>query len=210
MPLEIVLVRHGQSEGNRDRVFTGHGPSNLTARGRLQAEATARHLAATAVSAIHSSDLPRALQTAAPLAALTGLQPLTSTDLRERDVGAFTGLTFAEVQERFPEGWQALMSRDPTFRPEGGESHDDCGRRVGRFLDELLAKNPAGRLVVYSHGVAINHMLRHLVGLPASAEPRAFFHVDNCSLSRFEHHPERGSLRILSVNETWHLPPLEG
>jgi probable phosphoglycerate mutase len=208
MSVEIVLVRHGQSEGNRDRIFTGHGPSHLTAHGRLQAEATARHLATTAVQAIYSSDLARALETAAPLSALTGLPPLTSTDLRERDVGAFTGLSFADVQARFPEGWQALMSRDPGYRPPGGESHADCGARVGRFLDDLLGRHAAGRLVVYSHGVAINHMLRHLVGLPVEAAPRAFFHVDNCSLQRFEHHPERGSLRILSVNETWHLPPL--
>src|SRR4051794_748518 len=119
MHVEIVLVRHGQSEGNRDRRFTGHGPSRLTDLGRAQAEATGRALASHPVDAIYASDLVRCAETAAPLARLTGIQPVESSRLRERDVGEFTGLTFEEVQARWPEGWQAMAAREVDFRPPG-------------------------------------------------------------------------------------------
>src|SRR5689334_17689349 len=76
MHVEILLVRHGQSEGNRDRRFTGHGPSRLTELGRAQAEATARAIAAQSVDVLYSSDLARCLETAAPLARVTGLVPV--------------------------------------------------------------------------------------------------------------------------------------
>jgi broad specificity phosphatase PhoE len=212
--LEIILVRHGQSAGNRDRVFTGHGPSPLTGLGQLQAEAVARALAARPVHAIYSSDLPRALETAAPLVRLAGIAPIPSPGLRERDVGRWTGLTFEEVQASWPEGWQALLSRDPDYRPPDGESHRDCGLRVGAFLDELCAHPPVGpapveeerpvvRVAVFSHGVAINHMLRHVLGV-GPGHGQFFFMVDNASLCRFERRDD-GGCRIFTVNDTAHL-----
>src|SRR5207302_1012540 len=98
-----------------------------------------------------------------PLALLSGLPLVESAAVRERNVGAFTGLTFEQVNARWPDGWSRLLSRDPHYAPpEGGESHVDCSVRVGRFVDELCARRPNGRVVVYSHGVAINHMLRHV------------------------------------------------
>jgi broad specificity phosphatase PhoE len=235
MAVEIVLVRHGQSEGNRDRVFTGHGPSRLTDLGQRQAAAAAARLAdrlagrnddraaaddrsagaeagerprARPVDHIYSSDLVRCVQTAAPLALRTGLRPVETAALRERDVGEFTGLDFAEVQRRWPEGWSALLGRDAAYRPPGGESHLDCGQRVAAFLDELLARHLEGRVVVFSHGVAINHMLRHAVGLPREATQRAYFQVENCSIQRIEHRPDLGAIRILAVNDVAHLAGL--
>src|SRR5437762_8985115 len=115
MPLEIVLVRHGQSEGNRDRVFTGHNAVSLTELGRRQAEAAARAIWSRACRAVEkarardpegsagleppkpideiiTSDLARAVDTARPLALLSGLPLVETAAVRERGVGAFTGL----------------------------------------------------------------------------------------------------------------------
>jgi broad specificity phosphatase PhoE len=217
MSTEVLLIRHGESSGNRDRTFGGHGPSGLTELGRRQAEAAARAISARPVDAIFTSDLPRAVETASALARLVGREPIPSAALRERDVGEWTGLTFEEVQSRWPELWQALLSRDPDFRAPGGESHRDCLRRVGAFLEELRAHPPARavevtdsarvRVAVYSHGVAINHMLRHLIGLGADGH-NFFFQVENCSVQRFEYRDD-GGLRIFTVNDTAHLAGLE-
>lgn len=216
MKLEILLVRHGESEGNRDGIFTGHGASRLTERGRRQAEATARALAHQRLDAIFTSDLARSAETAAALAAVIGLAPVATEALRERSVGEWLGLSFREVQERFPDEWRALLSRDPDFRaPGGGESHRDCSRRVGDFLDELLAHppRPAGeddgpaRVALFSHGVAIHHMLRHVLGV-GPGDGRCFFAVENCSVQRFEHRDD-ATIRIYSINDVSHLRGIE-
>ena len=206
MPLlELVLVRHGESEGNRDRAFGGHGPTPLTEVGRRQAEAAAAAIfAGGAIEAIYSSDLPRAVETAAPLARLTGLVPSLTTALRERSVGELTGLTFEEAQRRFPAVWAAMLRRDPEWCPPGGESHRACSLRVGALLGELFARHPSGRLVLVSHGVTIDHLLRHFVGIAEAPTFRCLFHVDNCSIHRVQRRDD-GLFRIAAINDVAHL-----
>ena len=87
----VLLVRHGQSEGNAERRFGGHTATPLSSRGRHQAQATAEALASEPLSAIYSSDLARAMQTAAPLAKLSGLRVEASEAFRERSVGVMEG-----------------------------------------------------------------------------------------------------------------------
>ena len=227
MPLEIVLVRHGQSEGNRDRVFTGHGPSALTDLGRKQAEAAAAAIwtrtqkqaardlerlrsdgksasAPAAIDAIYSSDLPRARSTAEPLGRVSGIPIIDDVALRERDVGVLTNLTFEEVQAQHPGTWDKLIARDAAYAPPGGESHRDCALRMSRFLDDLCARHASGRVVCFSHGVAINHLLRHVVGCDPASAPRFFFQVENCSIHRVQRLDD-GIFRILATNDTAHL-----
>src|SRR5579884_3332156 len=98
----IILVRHGESEGNAARRFGGHGPTPLTPRGREQARAAGKALAGE-VDVVYCSDLPRAVQTAEEICASTGGQPIVTPALRERSVGELTGLTFEEAREKFPE-----------------------------------------------------------------------------------------------------------
>ncbi len=108
----VVIIRHGQSQGNAEGRFGGHTDTPLSPRGRKQAQATAKALASEKFDAIYSSDLPRAIETASPLGKLTGV-PLETTDaLRERSVGVMEGLTFEEAAEQHPEQYQALLRRD--------------------------------------------------------------------------------------------------
>src|SRR5918912_1957565 len=93
----ILLVRHGQSQGNAERRFGGHSPTPLSELGFRQAEATARALAVENVTAIYSSDLLRAVQTAEPLARAAGLRVEETDAFRERSVGLMEGLTFEEA-----------------------------------------------------------------------------------------------------------------
>ena len=87
----VLLIRHGQSKGNAERRFGGHTATPLSARGRKQAEATARTLKSESLTAIYSSDLARAVETARPLSKMTGLPIQGSTAFRERSVGVMEG-----------------------------------------------------------------------------------------------------------------------
>src|SRR5258708_39498727 len=103
----LLLIRHGQSEGNAERRFGGHTATPLSALGRKQAQATAEALASEQFTAIYSSDLARAIETAEPLAQLTGLKIEASKNLRERSVGVMEGLTFEDAAAKHPEQYQA-------------------------------------------------------------------------------------------------------
>jgi alpha-ribazole phosphatase/probable phosphoglycerate mutase len=205
MALQLVLVRHGESEGNAAGAFTGHSPSPLTARGRAQAERVADALASPPPDAVYASDLRRALDTAAPLAARLGLAVIARKALRERDMGAWVGRTFKDIEANDPDDWRRLVDRDPDHRPPLGESHRECGARVGDALAEILAAHPEGRVVVVSHGVAMHHMLRHLLRVD---DPRTLFHVENCALQRLTV-SAAGIVRIQALNDTRHLHALE-
>jgi probable phosphoglycerate mutase len=201
-PLELMLVRHGESEGNRDRMFTGHGPSPLTPRGLRQAEAVGQALSSPRPDAVYVSDLVRARATAEPLCRRAAIVPVFTARIRERDMGDFVGVRFEEVQARDPEGWRAIVERHPDYRPPGGESHRDVFARVSTFLDELRGRHSGQRVVVVSHGVAIHHMLRHLLQTPETA---VAFTTDNGCVHRLELRAD-GMARVLVLNDGRHLP----
>jgi len=207
MHLEVVLLRHGQSTGNRDRVFTGHHDSQLTERGRKEALAAARRLAVKHVDEVHSSDLSRALETAEPLLSMTRAPLITSEALRERSFGDLTGRSFQDIEARNPDVWSAIISRDPFFRPTNGESNVDCRKRVGAYLDALFARGRDGRIVIVSHGIAINQMLLHLLGVREDVASPVLFQIENCSIARIEHRDESGT-RITCINDKSHLADL--
>jgi broad specificity phosphatase PhoE len=201
---EILLLRHGQSEGNEGGRFGGHGPTPLTALGRRQAEAAARALAAEGgLSAIFASDLPRAMQTAEPIVAATGIAMRTTPALRERHVGVFTGMTFAEAEAAHPDVFRAMMQRDPDAVPPEGESSRQRLLHVGAFFDETLARfGGAGRTLFVSHAFTLNLLLRRLLGLADS--PSVFFRTDNCAIHRLKRAPT-GFWNVEALNDKRHL-----
>jgi 2,3-bisphosphoglycerate-dependent phosphoglycerate mutase len=202
----LLLVRHGESEGNAKRMFTGHGDSPLTALGARQAEAVAEALAPLAPATIYSSDLPRALSTAAPLSARLGLPVRSDARLRERDMGAYVGVRFEVLEAEQPDAWRALSSRDPDFAPPGGESHRQCSARVNGAIADILARHLTGAVVVVSHGVALHHVLTRLLG---ARDEGVILATDNCGVHRLEWR-EPGVLRVAALNDTSHLDRLRG
>ena len=114
----VYLARHGESDWNAESRFQGHSDRPLTSLGRQQAETLADELAATAaLDAIYSSPLRRAFDTAVAVGDRLGLEPVAVTDLSEVDVGGWTGLSRAEVQERFPDAFARWL--------DGGEGWTD-------------------------------------------------------------------------------------
>jgi probable phosphoglycerate mutase len=204
----VLLVRHGQSEGNAEGRFGGHTATPLSARGRRQAEATARALLEEKITAIYSSDLSRAVETAMPLARLTGLDVEQTEAFRERSVGVMEGLTFEEAAERHPLQYAALIRRDFDHVLLGGESYRQMLDRASAQLDHVIEHHRGGRLVVFSHTGTICILALHLMGaLDAPELKPVWVATSNCGITRFELRAD-GFVRVLAVNDTRHLAGL--
>jgi probable phosphoglycerate mutase len=201
----VILIRHGQSQGNAEGRFGGHTDTPLSPKGRRQAQATARALASEKFSAIYSSDLPRAIETATPLVQLTGAPFVTTDAFRERSVGVMEGLTFEEAAEQHPEQYQALLHRDFEHVLEGGESYRQTLDRAAGKLDELIEQHRGGRIAVFTHTGAICILILHLMGaLDAPELKPVWIATTNCGLARFDMRDD-GFVRVITVNDIRHL-----
>jgi broad specificity phosphatase PhoE len=159
----LLLARHGETDWNRDGRFQGHADPPLNDRGRRQAHALADFLAAEPLEAIYSSDLLRAEETAQIVAMQRGMDVLVDPQLRERDVGEWSGLTFTQIEERFPNQIQAWREG----RVVVGESREALTERVVAAARRISAAHPEGVVLVVSHGGALR-MLRHASGADLS------------------------------------------
>ena len=201
----VILIRHGQSQGNAEGRFGGHTDTPLSTKGRKQAQATAGALASETFDAIYSSDLPRAIETASPLAKLTGAPLITTDAFRERSVGVMEGLTFEEAAEQYPEQYQALLHRDFEHVLEGGESYRQTLDRAAGKLDEVIEQHRGGRIAVFTHTGAICILILHLMGaLDAPELKPVWIATANCGIARFDLRDD-GFIRVISVNDIRHL-----
>src|SRR5678815_2775844 len=183
----VLLIRHGQSEGNAERRFGGHTATPLSPRGRKQAQATAHALKDEELTAIYSSDLARAVETAQPLAKLTGLPVQPTSAFRERSVGVMEGLTFEDAAQQHPEQYAALLHRDFEHVLTGGESYRQLLDRSRQKLDEIIAENRGGKIAVFSHTGTICILALHLMGaLDAPDLKPVWISSANCGIARFE------------------------
>jgi broad specificity phosphatase PhoE len=204
----VLLIRHGQSRGNAERRFGGHTATPLSARGRNQAQATARTLKSESVTAIYSSDLARAMETARPLAKMTGLPVNGTSAFRERDVGVMEGLTFEDAAQQHPEQYAALLRRDFDYVLMGGESYRQLLDRARQKLDEIIEEHRGGRIAVFSHTGTICILALHLMGaLDAPELKPVWVSSGNCGITKFELRDD-GFVRVLTVNDTSHLAQL--
>ena len=197
--VEVLLTRHGESEANRELRFGGQGDTPLTDEGHAQARALAAALVAErGLTQIISSDLLRATQTAAAVASATGLSVVMTPALRERHIGDFTGLTYADAKLRDAAAFEAIIvRRDPQVRPPGGENADDILVRLAPVFDQLRAITE-GPVLVVGHAITINVILRALLSSGAS------FFTQNCALHRLEL-GAGGRVYTRALNDTRHL-----
>ncbi|WP_394938159.1 histidine phosphatase family protein [Psychromicrobium sp. YIM B11713] len=163
----VLFWRHGQTSWNKAGRFQGQTDIELDAVGHEQARRAGELLASLRPQAILSSDLLRARQTASYLAEATGLTPGTDARLRETFAGDWEGLTFAQIDERFPRDSEAWKAGAVNTRPGGGESREEVGARVSDAVTEAV--QPLGSdalLVVVTHGGAVRSGLAALLNLP--------------------------------------------
>jgi broad specificity phosphatase PhoE len=146
----ILLARHGETDWNRDDRFQGHADPPLNRTGRAQAVELSVALMPEELAAVYSSPLRRALETAEVVAASHGLEPVPVDDLREVDVGSWSGLTRAEVEERFPAQFARWLDYGQGW--EDGETYEEMGRRAVDALLRLAAAHDGERVLAVTHG----------------------------------------------------------
>jgi ribonuclease H / adenosylcobalamin/alpha-ribazole phosphatase len=201
-PTRFLLLRHGQTELSLQRRYSGRGNPALTEIGRAQADAAARYIGAKGgVSAVLTSPLERAYDTAARSAKALGLDVTVDADLIETDFGAWEGLTFGEAAERDPQLHRRWL-RDTSVEPPNGESFDSVADRVRRFQARAVSEHPGGTVLVVSHVTPIKTMLR--MALDAGPGILYRLHLDLASLSIAEFYPD-GLASVRLVNETAYL-----
>lgn len=203
-PCRICLVRHGETAWNAERRLQGHIDIPLNTTGLSQAEATARSLARAGLrfSALYSSDLERARQTAAAITRLHALPPTHDARLRERHYGHFQGMTFDEAEARHPEHFRRFRGRDPHFAlPDQGESLVGLAARVHAALEDIAGRHAGESVVVVTHGGVLDIVHRLATGQPL--ETARDFAIPNAALNWIEH--SAGSWRLIAWADESHL-----
>jgi broad specificity phosphatase PhoE len=151
----ILLARHGETDWNREGRFQGWADPPLNAAGRVQARELARRLAHLPFDAVYASDLARARETAELVAAPHAVPVVIDPDLREIDIGSWSGLTRAEVERRFLDA-----------EHHDGERREHHQARVVAAVERIARRHPAQRILIVSHGGSLRALRRHCVGEP--------------------------------------------
>ncbi|MEV6662856.1 bifunctional RNase H/acid phosphatase [Streptomyces nigra] len=204
-PATFVLLRHGETPLTPQKRFSGSGGSDpaLSAAGREQAERVGAALARRGtVQAIVSSPLARTRETAGIVAARLGLDVTVEEGLRETDFGAWEGLTFGEVRERYPDDLTAWLA-DPEARPTGGgESFAATAERVAAARDKLIAAYAGRTVLLVTHVTPIKTLVRLALGAP----PESLFRMElsAASLSAIAYYAD-GNASVRLFNDTSHL-----
>ena len=209
--MKLLLVRHGESRGNLNRQWQGWLDEPLTDQGREQARRLAERLRRWSVensepiTAVYSSTLTRAFQTAGILAQSWAVPLVLDWRLRERDVGVLQGLTWPEIESRHPEIARTIRQRWTIPVLPGGETVSDLTERVWQAVEAVITRTNGreaiGNVAIVSHGGAINAYLSRLVG--RDDQMPFIFSFGNTSLSMIE--LRDGRPRILLVNDLCHL-----
>ncbi|ATW48266.1 bifunctional RNase H/acid phosphatase [Streptomyces peucetius] len=205
LPATFVLLRHGETVLTPEKRFSGSGGSDpvLSAVGRRQADAAAAALAARGtIQEIISSPLRRCRETADAVAAKLGLGVTLEEGLREADFGAWEGLTYAEVRERYPDDLDAWLASPKAAPTGGGESFATVARRVAATRDRLLARCQGRTVLLVTHVTPVKTLVRLALGAP----PESLFRMElsPASMSAVAYYADgNASLRLL--NDTSHL-----
>jgi len=161
----FLIIRHGETLWNREHRIQGQRDSALSPTGLAQADAVGRRLREESIDLLVASDLGRTLQTAAPIAAATGLAIIQDARLRERGFGVFEGLTPEEIHQRYPDEYERWQSRDPEFAMQGGESLMQLRARLSACVEEIAARGHA-KVALVTHGGALDALYRTATGTP--------------------------------------------
>ena len=181
--------------------YAGLSDVPLTGTGVDQAAAAAKRLASASIGAIVSSPLRRAVRTAEEVVAVTGVPMVTDEGFRETDFGAWDGLTFAEVRERWPAEMASWLA-NPAVAPPGGESFADVSMRVTEALQRVLTSHARQNVLIVSHVTPI----KTLVAAALLAPPAALYrmHLDLAALCEIDWYAD-GPAVLRSFNDTAHL-----
>ncbi len=202
MATTLLIVRHGETDWNKEERFRGRTDLPLNDHGRCQVEAVAKRIGLEyRPTAIYSSRLQRAVQTAGAIAKVTGLPVETDDGLLDLDYGDFAGLTWPEAEAKFPEVYHNWMNAPHIVRFPHGESLADVSARASGLISRLAERYPATQVVLTTHVMVCRVLLCSLMGLHLGHINA--FEVYPASLSVVE--LANGTARLMASNDTRHL-----
>jgi probable phosphoglycerate mutase len=201
----LYFARHGQTDDNARLVFQGQTGKGLNSRGRAQASRLAARMHRARVTAIFASDLERAVETARIVGKECALEPSLDRDLREVDVGRWSGKSHDEIAALYPEEWSAWAA-GLDGRRGGGETYAELAARIGRAVDRICAEEPPGPILIVSHGGSIKSYIATVLGL-GTDHMNGLAGAGNCGLTILER-DHRGRSRVHTWNDTAHLEGL--
>ncbi len=199
--INLFLTRHGETAWNARGRFQGQTDVPLNEKGRQQAEALAKRLAAESFAAIYASDLKRARETAEIIAQNHACPLIPEPRLREISFGQWEGSTYAELQQRYPEAIQAWHADIANFTPPGGESLPQFAERVTAAYRAITQKHNDETVLLVAHGGSLQMLLTRLLGMSADRFWQLQF--SHCALTKVAIYEEGAILNLF--NDTHHL-----
>lgn len=159
---KVFLIRHGETDYNRDGRLQGAMPVPLNDHGRLQAQALGLHLKRHSIDAIYTSPLPRAYETAELMAQILNVPLLDDTRLQEIGFGQFEGLPYTKIKVQYANEYRMWNSGDMLYAVPGGEARRSVQLRMTEAWDDVTTRNDFETIALVSHGAAIKILLRHM------------------------------------------------
>jgi len=195
--MQVILVRHGETEYNAQGRLQGYSPVPLSARGRQQARLVGPRVQPLRPAVLYSSDIQRAHETATILSQHVGLPVQACPGLREWNIGNWMD----RMAEDFYAHLAAIGAHPATHVPEGGESQVQTQTRMVAQMQDWAEQHAEGTILGVSHGTAIDLFVRHILGLDVHQSPP--YHIANASINIFRYQDEQWE--IITLNEVGHL-----
>lgn len=199
--MTLLLIRHGETDWNRELRFQGQIDVPLNDTGLEQARRVGEQLAGEKVQSVICSDLLRTRQTAAAPASRLAKVAISDRALREQDFGVVDGMRSEDIQTRYPQAWESWTRFDPDFAFDGGESTRQFHERVMAAIERIFSARRDQRLVLVTHGGVLDMVYRSALGLPLSGPRQSV--IPNGGISRVR--VSDGGVEILSWAEIAHL-----
>jgi broad specificity phosphatase PhoE len=200
----LYLIRHAEVEARYQGVFGGRIDMDLSPRGHEQAVVLARYLKQKSFDAIYASPMKRVKQTLSPCLTNGAPRPVVMPTLHEVDFGDWTGLTFAEVQERFGARVSSWLDQLAAGTIPNAEPATAYRARIEPCVREIVQRHPGQRVAVFCHGGVIRQMLAILLDLPLPKT--AGFEIDYTSVTEVEVQPYRAEIQLLNLTPWRDLP----
>lgn len=198
---KVFLIRHGETLWNKELKYQGHADIALSPIGLKQAKMAAEAMSAQPISAVYASDLSRAVATAEKIAERFELGVQQKTGLREISFGLWEGLTYTQIEEKWPGMAKQLFEDATSIEIPEGETFLAVQNRTLPVLEEIIAKNEGKTIAVVSHGAAIRTILCGLLEIPLRNLWK--LRQDNTAINVIECFGEK---RVVSrMNDTHHL-----
>jgi probable phosphoglycerate mutase len=202
--VNLILVRHGETDWNKLGKFQGRADVVLNERGLSQAKDTARAAISWRPTALYSSPLVRTMQVAEEIARVTGLRVAKDPRLQELDLGDAEGVSGEQMRTRWPQVHETWRNSPQSVTMPGGESLVQLHDRTWRAIEAMAGANgEADTVVAVSHNFAIRAICGTLLGMPLSNFHRMFLHLS--SVTKIDRGPM--GWRLLSYNSIAHLSP---